>query len=78
MRARQSWTRRIFAGNIKVGHPEGLSSRPELPIPEGDEKRSGGTCCFVPGQQWIGKQKQKPPSEIVSQPKLKSKERTQT
>jgi len=27
---------------------------------EGDEKRSGGTCCLVHGQQRIGKQKQKP------------------
>jgi len=28
-----------------------LSSRPELLIPEGDEKRSGGICCFfeMPG-----------------------------
>ncbi len=25
-----------------------LSSRPQLLIPEGDEKRSGGTCCFLP------------------------------
>jgi len=24
-----------------------LSSRPELPIPEGDAKRSGGTCCLL-------------------------------
>ena len=38
---------------------QGLSSRPELLIPEGDEKRSGGTCCFVHGQQRIRKQKQK-------------------
>jgi hypothetical protein len=26
-----------------------LSFRPELLIPEGDEKRSGGTCCRLPG-----------------------------
>jgi hypothetical protein len=30
-----------------------LSSRPELLIPEGDEKRSGGTRCFVHEQQRI-------------------------
>ena len=39
-----------------------LSSRPELLIPEGDEKRSGGTCCFVNAQQRIGKQKQGKPA----------------
>src|ERR1700687_25713 len=45
----------------------GLSSRPELLIPEGDEKRSGGTCCFVHGHQRIRKQKQKtPPRECSS------------
>jgi len=32
---------------------DGLSSRPELLIPEGDEKRSGGTLCFAHEQQRI-------------------------
>src|SRR6202030_1626983 len=54
----------------------GLSSRPELLIPEGDEKRSGGTCCFVQGQQRIGKQKQKRPGASVPQPRLASRQRT--
>src|ERR1700686_997707 len=48
-------------GIVRTKPPRDLSSRPELLIPEGDEKRSGGTCCFVHGQAG-GLARPKPPN----------------
>ena len=50
-------SRSTSRGLPKVYFSNGLSSRPQLLIPEGDEKRSGGTCCFLPAQILSGENK---------------------
>jgi hypothetical protein len=51
---------------LRISHR--LSSRPELLIPQGDEKRSGGTCCFLPGAPDFVRREQK----IMAAPLLAS------